>query len=242
MTQETKLFKHTYKPIPFEYTVKSNCHIQAVRGSPLDVWLEQNGFIRGVAGFCPLHLIESEEFKNKWIDSPGYIVGKGPSLDYLSANHFKNHKAPILAVNESILKIKEFRLPNPIFHIQADIPEFIYTTADDYKILVHKAGHFYHTLPNVWIVEADRSPMFLTSLYAIRVAKYFGCFNIVLICFDAFDTIAGYSKEMEKYVNSVSLSKVNAGIHLKAVEKIKIVLQELYPNYEKLRPLKDSPN
>ena len=48
---------------------------------------------------------------------PCYIIGKGPSLDRLTADYF-DRTSPILAVNESIHKIESFDLPNPIFMMQ----------------------------------------------------------------------------------------------------------------------------
>lgn len=49
-----------------------------------------------------------------------YLVGKGPSLDRLSPDHFPDPKAPVIAINEAIHPLEKLNLPNPIFCIQQD--------------------------------------------------------------------------------------------------------------------------
>ena len=49
-----------------------------------------------------------------------YLIGKGPSLDRLTATDFTLVKAPIFCLNESIHKIEALRLPNPIYCVQQD--------------------------------------------------------------------------------------------------------------------------
>jgi len=50
-----------------------------------------------------------------------YIVGKGPSLDSISAKCFKNLGAPVIALNDSIEKIESLQLVNPIYMLQRDL-------------------------------------------------------------------------------------------------------------------------
>ena len=49
-----------------------------------------------------------------------YIVGKGESLDMLTADCFPNKQAPIIALNESIHKVEELDLVNPTMCLQQD--------------------------------------------------------------------------------------------------------------------------
>ena len=49
-----------------------------------------------------------------------YLVGKGPSLDNLTADDFQDHDAPVLACNEAIHTIEHLELPNPVFCVQQD--------------------------------------------------------------------------------------------------------------------------
>jgi hypothetical protein len=47
-----------------------------------------------------------------------YILGKGPSLQFLKASDFG--EGTIIALNESILVVQEFGLTNPLFSFQKD--------------------------------------------------------------------------------------------------------------------------
>lgn len=49
-----------------------------------------------------------------------HIIGKGPSLDTLTAADFPDPAWPVLAVNESIHAIEKLHLPNPVFGITQD--------------------------------------------------------------------------------------------------------------------------
>jgi hypothetical protein len=49
-----------------------------------------------------------------------YIVGKGPSLDILTASNFPDAAAPVLCCNEAIRRIETLGLPNPLFGVQQD--------------------------------------------------------------------------------------------------------------------------
>lgn len=49
-----------------------------------------------------------------------HIIGKGPSLDTLTAADFPDPTWPVLAVNESIHAIEKLNLPNPVFGITQD--------------------------------------------------------------------------------------------------------------------------
>jgi 2-polyprenyl-3-methyl-5-hydroxy-6-metoxy-1,4-benzoquinol methylase len=52
--------------------------------------------------------------------SHAYIVGKGPSLDRLTAADFTNELSPVLACNEAVQTIEKLSLPNPLFGVQQD--------------------------------------------------------------------------------------------------------------------------
>ncbi len=49
-----------------------------------------------------------------------YLVGKGPSLDRLTAGDFPAAGDPILCANEAVHAIERLNLPNPVFGVQQD--------------------------------------------------------------------------------------------------------------------------
>jgi hypothetical protein len=55
---------------------------------------------------------------NLYAGQPVNIIGKGPSLQYLRAEYIG--PGPVIAINQSIIKIEELNLPNPIFSMQKD--------------------------------------------------------------------------------------------------------------------------
>lgn len=50
----------------------------------------------------------------------GYVVGKGPSLKYLTKWHFMSETGPVIAVNEAIHLVQDLGLPNPLYSFQKD--------------------------------------------------------------------------------------------------------------------------
>lgn len=106
---------------------------------------------------------------------------------------------------------------------------------DDYKICSPKAGRHYFMQHNLIIAEVDRHPLFLATIYAIRIAKYFGCINIKMLCFDALDGITGYPDVVKKMV-PYPTDEIDLPDHLFQATKIKQVLEQEYPKYRHERP------
>lgn len=59
-----------------------------------------------------------EMLKNRHAGEMAYIVGKGPSLAYLQAEHFG--KGPVIALNQSIVVVERLGILNPIYSLQKD--------------------------------------------------------------------------------------------------------------------------
>ncbi|MCK4819049.1 hypothetical protein KA005_24965 [bacterium] len=59
-----------------------------------------------------------KKFRNLYKGETMWIIGKGPSLQYLTKEDIGS--GPIIAINESIIKIEELDLPNPVFSMQKD--------------------------------------------------------------------------------------------------------------------------
>ena len=59
-----------------------------------------------------------ESLKNKHIGETLSIVGKGPSLQFLTRDHFE--PGPIITMNQAIITVEDLDLPNPIYSMQKD--------------------------------------------------------------------------------------------------------------------------
>ncbi len=59
-----------------------------------------------------------EELRDLYVGQTAWIVGKGPSLKHLRAEHFG--AGPVLTMNESILIVQALGLSNPIHSMQKD--------------------------------------------------------------------------------------------------------------------------
>lgn len=140
---------------------------------------------------CPLLLTEHRGYEGKYEGQVVYIVGKGPSLDFVTPSIFRSD-SPIICINESYKVIKGLRLPNPIFFTQCDRPVEYYVDDTDIKILPHLVAHFYKQFKNVYVFEANIG-RHLTSNLAIHFAYYLGAAMLELVSFDAFIGKEGYS-------------------------------------------------
>ena len=133
---------------------------------------------------------------------PCYIVGKGPSLDYLQAKHFKSPKAPVIALNEAIHAVEQLGLPNPTFCLQQDAKlRDTCLPKHGSKVLVSiKAANFYAGKSGIYIFDSRRYGLSLNSLSvsaAIRIAISLDAESFVLLCFDAsVNKTLGYAKSI----------------------------------------------
>lgn len=59
-----------------------------------------------------------ERFKNFYGGQAIWIIGKGPSLQYLTKKDIG--EGPVITISESIIKIEELGLSNPVFSMQKD--------------------------------------------------------------------------------------------------------------------------
>lgn len=59
-----------------------------------------------------------EVLMNKYVGETAWIVGKGPSLRDLRAEHFGD--GPVITMNESILIVQDLGLSNPLYSMQKD--------------------------------------------------------------------------------------------------------------------------
>lgn len=127
----------------------------------------------------------TEVFKGK----DCYIVGKGPSLDHLSATDFPNPDGIIIAVNESIHKVESLQLPNKTYMIQQD--NWLKDTCRPKRadlLLAYPSRYWYADCPNKYVfhfADIGLKKNSLTVIYAIAIAKLSGAIHLEMMCFDA---------------------------------------------------------
>ena len=126
-----------------------------------------------------------------------YIVGKGPSLDKLTASDFGDD--PIIAINEAIHKVESLELDNHIYVIQQDAALRNTCLPKNGSILVSvQARHWYAEQDDKIIYNAPELGLNYSSLSAscaIKLAIAGGCTDIHMLCFDAcLEGILGYAE------------------------------------------------
>lgn len=117
------------------------------------------------------------------------IVGKGPSLDNLKAEHFPDPDEPIIGINEAVFQVAKLGLPNPIYGIQQDARLKGTCKAEGVPLFVSvKASNFYQNEPDVYVFDSRRYKLPLNALSvtaAIKITLNLKAASYRLVCFDA---------------------------------------------------------
>ena len=133
--------------------------------------------------------LDMEELRPIFEGKKCYIIGKGPSLDSITAGAFDEPTAPIIAINESIHTIEKLGLPNPTFALQQDMGLRDTCKPSRGKLLVSThAQHWYAEFLNKYVYDYKELGVKQTQLSvicAIEIAKKYGTTSFDLICFDA---------------------------------------------------------
>jgi len=128
-------------------------------------------------------------FENKHKDLRAHIIGKGPTLDTLTADDFPNPNEPIYCINDSIHAIEALNLPNPTYCIQQDA-----SLKDSCKpkkatlLIAYRSRSWYHDYPNkltFYSGQFDLPKTLITVCVASRIAKLLGATEMRLVAFDA---------------------------------------------------------
>jgi len=118
-----------------------------------------------------------------------YMVGKGSSLDRISAVDFPNQDAVIMCVNESIHKIETLNLPHVTLAMQHDVRLQRECLPKRAAIIINPGLiHWYHDIKNKYVLAppfVGEPRACLTSILGLKLAKKFGCLKITFLCFDA---------------------------------------------------------
>jgi len=143
---------------------------------------------------------ESIEFmRNRHVDQAVWIVGKGPSLQYLNAGYFGN--GPIITINEAILSVQDLPLANTMYAMNKDgcRNEAKGHTCPmvepwwDVNMILQAPGFSEHCFPNhpnrLWINPVDDLGFDLPTVLSVRmciaIAKLMGGNEINLISCDS---------------------------------------------------------
>ena len=136
--------------------------------------------------------IDVKDFRDMYKGKPAYIIGKGPSLDKLKAHHFLDTTAPVITINESIHKVEEFDIKNPIYAVQQDsnLQERCWSKRGT-MMIPHITGAWYRKHPKVCIYSMvdlggreDFHPQSIVA--ATRIARLMGCSRLIYLAFDSY--------------------------------------------------------
>lgn len=132
-----------------------------------------------------LNLKDVREF---FQDRGCYIVGKGPSLDHLRAEHF-TEAWPVICLNESVHEVERLGIKNTVFGLQQDAKLRNTCLPKRGRMFVSvKAANFYAGEEGIYVFDSRHFKLSMDSLSvsaAIRIAKYLGTIGFELLCFDA---------------------------------------------------------
>jgi len=192
-----------------------------------------------------------EEFRDIYKGQTIWIIGKGPSLQYLKKEDIES--GPVITINEAIIKIEEIGLSNPVYSMQKDGGDrrrywhscpLIFKPDCDYKsncgdrcgnmyrpkkgatLLVHKYESLY--------CFVDYSPRYVfdwkklglkcnrfSLVIAIRIGILMGCKKFYFISFDAHTTGC-----LDSYVPNIGVTETNPAFR-NYVWKVKRYLKNL---------------
>lgn len=116
-----------------------------------------------------------------------YIIGKGPSLDNLSASDFLPDR-DILCINDSVHKVKSLGVSNNIFVFHQDPQLVDKCKAENVTYVLHPhlrslyKGIDCHFIEPMSVGAINRVT---TGAFAVCVAKFFGVKGFIMMCFDA---------------------------------------------------------
>ena len=136
------------------------------------------------------------KLKHKHPGETCWIVGKGPSLRYLRAEHFG--EGPIIALNDAIAAVQEINLTNPMYSLQKDGDEQHMLKPYDEIILILQdtpgySRDWFPEHPVRILVDPINELGFdhvqvLVPRMAIEIAKQMGCTALKMMCCDSLVT------------------------------------------------------
>lgn len=177
------------------------------------------------------------KFRNLHKGQTMWIVGKGPSLQYLIKEDIGS--GPVIAINQAIIKIEELDLPNPVYSMQKDGGDrrrykdshpFILQPDCDYKSNCNdKCGGIYRPKKGATLLVhkheslycfADYSPRYVfdwmelglksnqfSQIIAIKIGLLMGCKKFHFVSFDIYT-----SGCKDSYIPNVGIVKADLAL------------------------------
>ena len=165
-----------------------------------------------------------------------YIVGKGPSLDNLTAEYFDD--GPIITLNESIHHVEALDLDNPLVALQQDVGLKRACWTEKGKMLVpNYTAHLYHNHPELYVFAHNQLVLTRTIsvCVAIAVLALSKAKSIKLLCFDA------YTHRDTDYANCIGHPSSKGGVPNRFLQQSRKITEQLDGlDYEFITP-KDLP-
>ena len=151
-----------------------------------------------------------QDLKGKFKGQTAYIIGKGPSLKYLSKEDF-TEGGLVIPLNEAIKIAENISLPSTftIMSQQKDGKPECMVQPENAPLLLHEqeSKDWFPDYPERYIfdVERDYGVHHCNSVIAaIEFAKLTGCNKIVFMCFDF------YTDNISEYPEDTRLGKLHA--------------------------------
>jgi hypothetical protein len=131
-----------------------------------------------------------DSLRDKHAGQDGWIVGLGPSIRYLTADYFGS--GPIVTINNAILKVQEFDIPNEMYSFQKDGYEYLTVKPKEHVNLILQrvlSAHWYEDQPKRFVIDPMLEWGFKVTEMSIRIAvalvKLMGCTKISFVCCDS---------------------------------------------------------
>lgn len=179
------------------------------RNKQAEAWLDQNAEKLGPLKWRPKMRapLPLEGVKLAFEGQHVWIVGKGPSLDYLTKRHFG--EGPVVALNEAIHKVESLNLDNVTFALQQDAGLRATCRPKYSTLFVSTAAMNFYADYNFMIpfknADLDLEPSGLSVSAALRITKRLGATGVTLLCFD------GAMGEDMKYASCVGYGSEAGG-------------------------------
>lgn len=130
-------------------------------------------------------------YQNIFPNQIAYIIGKGPSLDYLNLEALIKFDGPIFCLNESIHKVLTLGVKqNRLYVVQMDstLGETCSPGTDKIPIfLSQRCANLYQEGHNPVVIDPHQLLLdsnCLSGQFAIKLARTFGCAGACLVAFD----------------------------------------------------------
>lgn len=180
------------------------------RNARAEAWLDQNADKIGPLKWRPKmrSQIPIEQVKPAFDGQHVWIVGKGPSLDYLTRRYFG--EGPVIGLNEAIHKVESLALDNVTFGLQQDtgLRNTCLPTRGSSLFVSTRSMNFYADYSFLIPFKNEDlglEPSGLSVSAALRIAKRLGATGVTLLCFD------GAMGEDMKYASCVGYGSEAGG-------------------------------